>query len=112
MFRPTPSLYLAAAILFASTSCSEQQDTTESATPPQLSESAAPTRSTPPQAASGLAEALELARRTCDLSAIDVVVNEARQATEAAPDSAGTWRVLAEAHLERCLLYTSDAADE
>ena len=101
MTRSTASTCLAAAILFASTSCSEQQGTTEPATPRQLPESAAPARSTPPQEASGLAEALESARRACDLRAIDVVVSEARQATEAAPDNAGTWRVLAEAHLER-----------
>ena len=101
MTHSTAPLCLAAAILFASSSCSERQGAGEAAAPARAQAHATPTRSAPPEAVRGLAEALESARRTCDLSAIDAFVSKAQQAAEAAPESAATWRVLAEAHLER-----------
>lgn len=58
--------------------------------------------------ADALAIALREARRTCEVPALDAVVVRLQQAAAAAPATANTWHLLAEAHLERSLLRSHD----
>jgi len=52
-------------------------------------------------AARQLSEGLKAARRQCSMKALDAVIHNAGECSDAAPDDDGVWRVLAEAHLER-----------
>lgn len=45
--------------------------------------------------------ALRAARQQCSIEAIDAIVEKARGETEARPEDAAAWHLLAEAHLER-----------
>lgn len=65
--------------------------------------SAAPAPAPPP---TGPAAALQAARRSCSLPALDAVVADLRARTTAAPEDRDAWRLLAEALLERTQLRT------
>lgn len=54
-----------------------------------------------PPAGQDAGAALRKARQQCSLAAIDAVVAKVRGDAEARPEDAATWRLLAEAHLER-----------
>ena len=56
----------------------------------------------------GLAGELRVARRRCEIPAVDAVVDKAVAACKQLPDDAASWHLLAEAHLERSLLRSHD----
>lgn len=56
----------------------------------------------------GLAAELEVARRRCELAAVDAVLEKAAAACKQLPEDAASWHLLAKAHLERSLLRSHD----
>lgn len=56
----------------------------------------------------GLAQELHDARRSCQLAAVDAVVQRAQEACRREPENRDQWHLLAEAHLERSLLRSHD----
>jgi tetratricopeptide (TPR) repeat protein len=64
---------------------------------------------TPPAPTANAMEArLAVARRTCDVAAVDPVVANLREAIKTSSDDHATWHLLALAHLERALLRSHD----